>query len=101
MDIVIYTNPETLLHKTMKGYHCYWSMSRPPKEFNDGDRIYFAIKGEVAGYVVPFSFDREDNDRTFEWDTKTWEPIDVVSAWRFCKSFRGFRYRWWRLSKED
>ena len=29
MDIVVYTNPETLLHKREPGRFCWWSMSFP------------------------------------------------------------------------
>ena len=57
-DIVIYTNPETLEHKKNpgKGILPYWEFKRRPKddvwdELREGEgRLYFAVKGIVAGY---------------------------------------------------
>lgn len=96
MDIVIYTNPETLLHKRQPDFGCWWSMKRPPKNFNEGDRVYFAVKGEVHGSFL--CDDMEDWDNS-EWklyfESNSWEQIDELDAKYFCKPFRGFRYRWW------
>ena len=96
MDIVIYTNGDTLFHKLkFQDQYCWWSMSRPPKDFKVGDRIWFAISGEIQGYFVSDGFDPEDDERTIEFQTKSWEGLDGVESWQFCKSFRGFRYKWW------
>ena len=53
MDIVIYTNPETLNHKQGgDGYKVYfWQMYKTPKNFKVGDRIYFAVKGQAALFI--------------------------------------------------
>ena len=95
MDIVIYTNPEILLHKRTENLYCYWTMKRPPKNFKEGDKIYFAVKGEVKGYFICNFFDPENDEETVEWDSNSWCSIDGVYWWQFCKPFRGFRYRWW------
>ena len=101
MDIVIYTNPETLLHKTTPNLYCWWDMKRVPKDFEVGDRIYFVVKKEVRGYFVSNYFDPACTEHAIEWDSDTWTPIDGVHEWMFCEPFRGFRYRWWDLQEED
>jgi len=96
MDIVIYTNPETLLHKRKPKYSCYWSMKRPPKKFSEGDRVYFAVKGEIHGSFLCSYFDPEDEEETICFESDSWEQADEYADWVFCKPFRGFRYRWWK-----
>jgi len=96
MDIVIYTNPETLLHKRQPDFDCYWSTRRPPKNFKEGDRIWFAVKGEVHGSFLCNYFDPEDPEETIEWKSDSWEQNDEIEEHFFCKPFRGFRYRWWK-----
>lgn len=96
MDIVIYTNPETLLHKREPHCTCWWSMRRRPQKFNEGDRVYFAVKGEILGYFICDEIeDREDEGIKIYWNTDSWVQLETIQPWMFCKSFRGFRYRWW------
>ena len=52
MDIVIYTNPGILLHKREPHCDCWWHMGRLPKKLTEGDRIYFAVEGEIQGYFI-------------------------------------------------
>lgn len=94
MDIVIYTNPDTLEHKRgMDGMGpiYYWEMSRVPKNFKEGDRIYFAVKGKVEGSFECISFNPERLE-TIEWYCNSWKELKKSIP---TKQFRGFRYRWW------
>jgi len=97
MDIVIYTNPETLLHKRRPDFYCWWSMKRLPKNLQEGDRIYFAVKGEIQGSFKFDCFDYErDEGEVLCFNSNSWEQADEYADWIFCKPFRGFRYRWWK-----
>ena len=97
MDIVIYTNPETLLDKRRPDFNCWWAMKRLPKNLQIGDRIYFAVKGEIQG---SFKFDCLDYERDERevicFKSDSWEQADEYADWIFCKPFRGFRYKWWK-----
>ena len=101
MDIVICMNQKDFVHKTEKGVTAYWSMGRPPKDFEEGDKIYIVIKYvgfAVTGYVVCKEFNPNDiNGETVIWDGDTWTGIYPAIP---CEHFRGFRYRWW-LKKEE
>ena len=102
MDIVIYTNPETLEHKKGGdgGTTYYWEMTRPPKNFKVGDRIFFAAKGQVVGSFKCIEFNPEKDDygdpinyETIVWQADSWTELkESISI----KSFRGFRYKWWQ-----
>lgn len=96
MDIVIYTNPETLLEKRKPKHICYWTMGRFPKNFMRGERIYFAIKGEVMGYFVCDEFKPDfEEAENLVWQSDSWVQLEDLKAEYFCKPFRGFRYKWW------
>lgn len=88
MDIVIYTNPDTLAHKRKKDMNCFWSMKRLPINFEEDERIYFAVKGQIQGYFIC------DNIWNTEicWESNSWHLIRKKIE---CKPFRGFRYKWW------
>jgi len=98
MDIVIYTSPETLLHKQEPGLYCWWSMSRPPRDFNEGDKIWFATRQEIKGYFICSVFSPDAFEQTIEFDSDSWVwlPTDIIREWRYPKPFRGFRYKWWK-----
>lgn len=94
MDIVIYTTPEKLRHK--RGIdepheEYYWYMSRPPKKFNEGDKIFFAIKEEVVGYFICNDF-YPHSQETVCWNKNSWIELKEKIP---TKVFRGFRYKWW------
>ena len=100
MDIVIYTNPEILAHKKGDGGRemYYWEIKRPPKNFKEGDRIFFAIKGQVVGSFECEEFYPEKDDyddpidyETIVWHADSWKDIKPIPT----KVFSGFRYRWW------
>ena len=98
MDIVIYSNPATLKHKQGDAYY-YWYLSKPPRNFKVGDRVYFAVKGEVVGYFICNKFNPEKDEygdpvdeETICWDGASWKDIKPFLV----KSFRSFRYKWWR-----
>ena len=87
-EIVIYTNPDTLKHKTDKRHSMHsWYFERPPAS-KKVKRIYFAIKGKVVGSfkVVATGY------HELYFDPKTLRFIKKAIT---CKPFRGFRYRWW------
>ena len=96
MDIVIYTSVETLVHK--KGLnepysHFFWSLSRRPKNFEAGDKVFFAVKGEVKGYFISDDIGTGTEHRTeITWAKDTWKDLEKPIP---TKPFRGFRYRWW------
>jgi hypothetical protein len=96
VNIVIYTSPETLLHKREPNQVCYWTMKRPPKKLKEGDRVYFAIKGEIQGYFIVNYFDPEDKIETIVFKSDSWVQLNGIEPWAFCKPFRGFRYQWWK-----
>lgn len=87
MDIAIYTNPVILIHK-QECDSCFWEMSRLPKKFEEGKRIYFATKGRVRGYFIC----DEICNQALYWDGDSWHSIRKKIE---CKPFRGFRYKWW------
>jgi len=99
MDIVIYTNPEILLHKREPDCFCFWSMKYPPKHFKEGDKIYFAVKGEIQGSFLCDEF-YPDSEETIIFSSNSWKQLDGVHNWQFCKPFRGFRYKWWKEKDE-
>ena len=97
-DIIIYTKPETLLHKMGMlpdeanaddafGKHCrfYWRLEREIKGADKIKRIYFATKKFIIGYFEVIDYD----DYEFEFEACSWtlldDPIDT-------KSFQGFKY---------
>jgi len=90
MDIIIYTTPETLEHK--KGgdgcqYH-YWYLSKSPKDFRAGEKIYFATNKHIRGYFVCNGIDH-DSDNAMSCDLDTWVDIDPIP----CIPFQGFKYK--------
>lgn len=102
MDIVIYTTAEKLVHKkgeNEEADYFYWYMSRPPKNFKVGDKVYFAVNNEIKGSFECYEFNPEKDEygdpkteETICWDKDSWkdETMDIQ-----CSSFRGFRYKWW------
>jgi len=90
MDIIIYTTPDTLEHKKgADGFEeYYWYLSKPPKFFKIGDKVYFATKGFIRGYFVCNDFSRY-GDETVCWNKNTWKEIEPIP----CKPFRGFKYK--------
>ena len=105
MDIVIYTNPETLRHKQgTDGYTTYfWELYKAPKNFKAGDRVYFAVKGKVIGSFKCKEFNPEKDEygdpvdhETVVWDADSWEDCEPIP----CKHFQGFRYKWRKWIKK-
>ena len=101
MDIVIYTTQETLEHKKGGdgGVIYYWEMTRPPKNFKVGDRVFFAVKGQVVGSFKCIEFNPEKDDygdpidyETIVWYKDSWKDLNEPIP---CKHFRGFKYRNW------
>lgn len=99
MDIVLYTKPEILAHKQGgDGFEeYYWYLSRPPKNFEEGDKVYFATKGFIRGYFVcnDFNPDERNNpeyDETICWNKNSWKEEKVTVP---ASPFRSFRYKWW------
>ena len=85
MDIIIYTTPETLLHKQdTNHYDVYWSLGSFPKDINEGEKIYFATKGFIKGY---FEIEEMDKPEIY-WQPETWTKIKPTP----CKPFQGFKY---------
>lgn len=94
MDIVIYTTDDILDHTEDgdKEYDYYfWYMSRPPKNFKVGDKVYFATNKLVHGYFTACTFNPAKHE-TIAWNKNTWVDLKVEL---FVKPFRGFRYKWW------
>lgn len=98
MDIVIYTNPETLAHKQQEGIF-YWEITRPPRNLKAGDRIFFAIKGHIIGSFKCKEFNLETDEygdpidyETIVWDSSSWIPLKKPIP---TKQFQGFKYRNW------
>lgn len=86
MNIIIYTTPETLLHKQNKSQHeVYWSLPNRPKQRIK--KIYFAIKGFIRGYFK-ISWIEEGGGCEIYWHPETWTEIKPMP----CKPFRGFKY---------
>lgn len=90
MDIIIYTTPEKLEHKKGgDGYEEYfWYLSRPPKKFRDGERIYFATKGFIRGYFICNDINQH-GEETLVWRADTWHELEEPIP---CKHFQGFKY---------
>jgi len=93
-DIIIYTMPETLLHKQGKlkddddysetGDY-YWELSRLPKDINEGEKIYFATKGFIRGYFII----KEVSDyEGIIFNCSSWKDITPIP----CTHFQGFKY---------
>lgn len=106
MDIVICTNSEVLEHKKGRGLY-FWAMRRFPKRLLENEieddtqpcakspvdtygKIYFAVKGFVVGYFEMIEVNEESNE-TIVWSGNSWTLLEKPIL---CKSFRGFRYRW-------
>ena len=86
-----------LSHKKGDEYY-YWEMSRPPKNFKVGDKVYFAANKNVLGFFTCMEFNPEKDEygdpieyETIVWDGKSWKDITPIPV----KPFRGFRYKWW------
>ena len=98
MDIVIYTNPDTL--EVKKGEagegRFYWWLSRTPLRFKVGDKIYFAVRGYVVGHFVCEEFNPNHYEEIVVWDSHSWVELKEKVP---TKPFRGFRYRWWELKE--
>lgn len=92
MDIIIYTTPEKLEHKQGgDGYETYyWYLRNAPSRFEVGDRIYFAVKGQVVGSFLSIEFNPHEEE-TIVWDADTWEEIQPIGT----APFQGFKYKWW------
>ena len=106
MDIVIYMKYQDYLHKTGQPSEiddeggriiAYWSMGRVPKNFSEGERIWFVVEGRVRGSVVCEEFNSEDlGGETLVWDSDTFEFLPHGEQMLLpCSPFRGFRYKWW------
>lgn len=101
MDLVIYTVAEKLRHKqglTEGPGVFYWYLSRHPKNFKVGDRVYFAVKGNVVGSFKSTEFNPEKDgwgdpitEETIVWNSDTWEEINPIPT----THFQGFKYKWW------
>lgn len=95
-DIIIYTSPETLLHKQDKldddcdksdtGKY-FWEFSRFPKRINKGDKVYFATKGFIRGYFIVWEIGYDGED-TLTFESESWVDIKPIPT----KSFQGFKY---------
>lgn len=101
-NIVIYTRPETLLHKMgflpseddpeFYGQHkeYVWELTNEPKNLDDLKKIYFATRGFICGY-----FDVNDVDFGLDdvveiiFSANSWTPLDKLIP---TKQFRGFKY---------
>jgi len=100
MDIVIYTTPEKLQHKrglTEGPGAFYWYLSRPPKKFKEGDRVFFAVKGNVVGSFKSIEFNPDKDgwgdpmtDETIVWMSSSWKEMNPIPT----THFQGFKYRW-------
>lgn len=71
-------------------------MKRLPKNLQRGDRIYFAVKGEIQGSFKFDCFDYYDESDTICFNSDSWKQAYEYAEWIFCKPFRGFRYKWWK-----
>lgn len=92
MDIVIYTTPEKLEHKKGEDGHktYYWYLRNAPKNFKEGERVYFAVKGNVVGSFKCTEVNPHE-DETIVWNASSWKEISYIPT----KHFQGFKYRWW------
>ncbi len=91
MDIIIYTKPEVLDHKKGGDGHqtYYWNFGeREPKQFDEGDRIFFAVKGFIVGSFLCKEYN-EGDEELIVWDKDSWEPLKTPIP---CKPFQGFKY---------
>ena len=90
MDIIIYTQPETLEHKKgADGHQLYfWNLPRPPRRFQEGDRIYFATAGAIRGYFICEMF-HPVGEEMIVWDKDSWTPLEHPIP---TPSFQGFKY---------
>lgn len=94
MDIVIYTTPETLNHKKGIGEpfsHYFWSLAKCPKKFERGDKVFFAVKGQIVGYFVSEDFGTAGERTEITWNKASWRDVKPIP----CKHFQGFKYRNW------
>ena len=90
MDIIIYTKPEILKHKQGEdGYEeYYWHLPNPPKNFKEGERIFFAVNKQIVGSFKCNSFNSY-SEETICWNKNTWKDIEPIP----CKPFQGFKYK--------
>ena len=97
-DIIIYTKPETLLHKMGMlpdldnaddafGTDCrfYWRIEREIKDADKIKRLYFATKGFIIGYFEVIDY----SDYEFEFEASSWT---LLEGYIETKSFQGFKY---------
>ena len=94
VSIIIYTKPETLLHKQgnlendpdhSDFNEYYWSFDKTPKNIKEGDKIYFATKGFIRGYFEILEVDYDE----ITWDSRTWCALKKSIP---TKHFQGFKY---------
>jgi len=90
MDLILYTTLETLEHKKGgDGYEqYYWYLSKPPKNFKVGEKIFFAVKKQIVGSFICNEFN-PNHEETVCWNKDSWEDIEPVP----CKPFQGFKYK--------
>ena len=90
-DIIIYTTPEVLAHKKgADGFQkYYWNLSKPPKNFKVGEKIFFAVKGLIQGYFICEEFNPEDEEMII-WDKDSWTELKIKIP---IKPFQGFKYK--------
>lgn len=95
-DIIVYTTPLKLLHKQGKldndsDYSAtgdyYWDFGgRLPKDFKEGEKIFFATKGFIRGYFV---VDEISQDKQILFNSDSWNDIELIPI----KHFQGFKYK--------
>ena len=98
-DIVICMSQKDFIHKMGDDmFGCYWSMGRIPKYFTEDNRVFVVVKSHVVGYINPLEFNPDDvGGETILWDGGgDYVRIEPI----LCKSFRGFRYRWFDYQLE-
>lgn len=95
MDIIIYTNPETLRHKQGKLENdedysetgdYYWQLPSLPKHAKEGDKVYFATKGFIRGF---FTIKDLDDIDSIIFNCGSWRDISPKIP---IKHFQGFKY---------
>lgn len=117
-SIIIYTTQEVLEHKKkdgLKGDYCYWTFKNKPQKLQRGDKVYFAIKGNIVGYfrihdicgnrkeVSPPNYYSEEKGKLISQEesldsrsenieihffSESWKDIKPIPT----KSFQGFKY---------
>jgi len=51
-------------------------------------RLYFAVKGEVKGYFVPYAVGEQGEEYELRFYSESWHPIEPIKI----KPSQGFRY---------